>query len=267
VESLFLTVNEWIVAGTAIAALGCFLWGMISVVFSPCHLASIPLIVAYVGGQQQILRSRHAAQYAVAFTVGLFITIALVGIVCAILGRMLGDVGNYWQVVVGLVLVWVALGMFGVEKCSMSGSFLYRLKLHGIHGAFFLGAGLRHSFRVLHIWFHCPDPCDHHHSTKDRHRNSFHPPFRHWALHSYCGGGELNCFRERGHGKQPMARRRGLVPKGGCGRDLPHRPLFHHQSLPLNIGVLDHAFEKLHEGNLQTRVQPELSVPPLYCSS
>ena len=138
-ESLFLTVNEWIVAGTAIAALGCFLWGMISVVFSPCHLASIPLIVAYVGGQQQILRSRHAAQYAVAFTVGLFITIALVGIVCAILGRMLGDVGNYWQILVGLVLVWVALGMFGVEKCSMSGSFLYRLKLRGIHGAFFLG--------------------------------------------------------------------------------------------------------------------------------
>ena len=38
--------------GTAIAALGCFLWGMISVLFSPCHLASIPLIVAYVGGQQ-----------------------------------------------------------------------------------------------------------------------------------------------------------------------------------------------------------------------
>jgi cytochrome c-type biogenesis protein len=138
-DSLFLTVNEWIVAGTAIAALGCFLWGMISVVFSPCHLASIPLIVAYVGGQQQILRSRQAAQYAVAFTVGLFITIALVGIVCAVLGRMLGDVGNYWQILVGLVLVWVALGMFGVEKCSMSGSLLYRLKLRGLHGAFALG--------------------------------------------------------------------------------------------------------------------------------
>ncbi len=138
-ENAFLTVNEWIVAGTAIAALGCFLWGIISVVFSPCHLASIPLIVAYVGGQQQILRSRHAAQYAVAFTVGLFVTIALVGIICAILGRMLGDVGNYWQIVVGLVLVWVALGMFGVEKCSMSGNLLYRLNLRGIHGAFILG--------------------------------------------------------------------------------------------------------------------------------
>jgi len=49
-ETFFLTINEWIAGGTAIAALGCFVWGMISVVFSPCHLASIPLIVAYVGG-------------------------------------------------------------------------------------------------------------------------------------------------------------------------------------------------------------------------
>ncbi len=138
-ESFFLTVNEWIAGGTTIAALGCFLWGMISVVFSPCHLASIPLIVAYVSGQQEILNPRQAVYYSVAFTSGLFITIALVGIVCALLGRMLGDVGNYWQVLVGLVLIWVALGMLGVEKFSMSGSLLYRLNFRGLFGAFGLG--------------------------------------------------------------------------------------------------------------------------------
>jgi len=138
-QSVFLTINEWIAGGTAIAALGCFLWGIVSVLFSPCHLASIPLIVAYVGGQQQLLKPRQAAHYSVAFTLGLFITIALIGIICALLGRMLGDVGNYWQILVGLFLIWVALGMFGVEKCSMSGSLLYRLNLRGITGAFGLG--------------------------------------------------------------------------------------------------------------------------------
>jgi cytochrome c-type biogenesis protein len=138
-QSVFLTINEWIAGGTAIAALGCFLWGIVSVLFSPCHLASIPLIVAYVGGQQQLLKPRQAAHYSVAFTLGLFITIALIGIICALLGRMLGDVGNYWQILVGLVLIWVALGMFGVEKCSMSGSLLYRLNLRGMTGAFGLG--------------------------------------------------------------------------------------------------------------------------------
>jgi len=139
-ETFFLTVNEWIAGGTMIAAFGCFLWGMISVVFSPCHMASIPLIVAYVGGQQTILKPREAGFYSVAFTSGLFITIALIGIICALLGRMLGDVGNYWQILIGLVLVWVALGMLGVEKCSMSGRLLYRLNLRGPFGA--LGLGL-----------------------------------------------------------------------------------------------------------------------------
>ena len=139
IESFFLTVNEWIQGGTAIAALGCFVWGMISVMFSPCHLASIPLIIAYVGGQHQAMSPKQASSYAALFTLGLFITIAIIGIVCALLGRMLGDVGNYWQILIGLVLVWVALGMLGVEKCTMSGSLLYRLDLKGLFGAFALG--------------------------------------------------------------------------------------------------------------------------------
>ena len=138
-DTIFLTINNWIVAESAIAGIGSFLWGMVSVLFSPCHLASIPLIIAYVGGQQQILGSRQAAHYSVAFTLGLFITIAFIGIICAVLGRMLGDIGNYWQILVGLVLIWVALGMFGVESCSMSGTLLYRLNLKGIFGAFGLG--------------------------------------------------------------------------------------------------------------------------------
>jgi cytochrome c-type biogenesis protein len=141
IETLFLRANDWMVGGSALAGVGCFLWGMISVLFSPCHLASIPLVVAYVAGQKTVLQPRQAAVYAVAFSIGLFITIAVIGVICAILGRMLGDVGNYWQILIGAVLIWVALGMLGVEKCSMSGSLLYRLSLKGISGAFALGLG------------------------------------------------------------------------------------------------------------------------------
>jgi cytochrome c-type biogenesis protein len=140
-DAIFLAVNEWMAAGTALAAAGCFIWGMISVLFSPCHLASIPLIVAYVGGQQKALVPRQAASYAVAFSGGLFITIAVIGAICALLGRMLGDIGNWWQILIGGVLIWVALGMLGVEKCMMSGSLLYRLNFRGLPGAFGLGLG------------------------------------------------------------------------------------------------------------------------------
>ncbi len=39
----------------------------------------------------------------------------------------------------GGVLIWVAMGMLGVEACLMSGTLLYRLNLRGLHGAFGLG--------------------------------------------------------------------------------------------------------------------------------
>jgi cytochrome c-type biogenesis protein len=140
-ENLFLAVNEWMAGGSLLAAAGCFAWGMISVLFSPCHLASIPLIVAYVGGQQKALVPLKAAAYAAAFSAGLFITIAVIGAICALLGRMLGDIGIWWQSLIGALLVWVALGMLGVEKCTLSGSLLYRLNFKGISGAFALGLG------------------------------------------------------------------------------------------------------------------------------
>jgi len=138
-EQWFLTVNQWMTGAAALAAVGCFLWGAISVLFSPCHLASIPLIVAYVGGQERAVNPRQASLYAGAFTAGLFVTIALIGVICALVGRMLGDVGNWWQILVGLLLIWVALGMLGVEKCSMSGGLLYRLNFRGLSGALALG--------------------------------------------------------------------------------------------------------------------------------
>jgi cytochrome c-type biogenesis protein len=138
-DQLFLTVNSWMSTGTALAALGCFLWGIISVAFSPCHMASIPLIISYVAGQDKALKARHAFQYAVAFTVGLFITIALVGIICSLLGLMLGEIGPYWTILVGAILIWVALDMLGLTGCSMSSGLISKIRIKGLGGAFLLG--------------------------------------------------------------------------------------------------------------------------------
>ena len=138
-DGFFITVNQWMTGGTMLAALGCFIWGLVSVLLSPCHLASIPLIIAYVGGQEKAVQPRQAGVYALLFSTGLFITIAVIGVVCAMLGRMMGDVGIWFQVLVGIIFIWVALGMLGVEGCSMNGSLLYRLKVRGMAGAFILG--------------------------------------------------------------------------------------------------------------------------------
>jgi cytochrome c-type biogenesis protein len=139
VDQVFLTINAWMSQGLLLGGLGCFLWGMVSVLFSPCHLASIPLIVSYVAGQHQIIAGRRAALYALAFTVGLFVTIAAIGVICALLGRMLGDVGPYMSIVVGAILVWVSLDVLGVASCSMSSGLLAKIQVKGMAGAFILG--------------------------------------------------------------------------------------------------------------------------------
>jgi cytochrome c-type biogenesis protein len=86
-----------------------------------------------------LVEGREAAKYSLAFTLGLFLTIAAVGFVCSLLGRMLGDIGPYWTVLVGAVLVWVALDMLGVASCRLSGQLLGRLKVRGLGGALLLG--------------------------------------------------------------------------------------------------------------------------------
>ncbi|PTN32800.1 cytochrome c biogenesis CcdA family protein [Desulfonatronum sp. SC1] len=138
-DQFFITLNMWITSGTGLAMAGSFLWGMVSVFFSPCHLASIPLIVGYVAGQNKLIEGRAAAVYAGLFSFGLFVTIALVGIICALLGRMLGDIGPWWTILVGLILIWVALDMIGVSGCSMSTGLMSKLKVSGRSGALILG--------------------------------------------------------------------------------------------------------------------------------
>ena len=125
--------------GLLLGALGCFLWGMVSVLFSPCHLASIPLIVSYVAGQNQVVEGRKAVLYAVMFTIGLFITIATIGIACTLLGRMLGDVGPYMSIGVGAILVWVSLDFLGIANYSMSNGLMSKIQVKGIIGALILG--------------------------------------------------------------------------------------------------------------------------------
>lgn len=138
-DEVFLTINGWMSQGLILGGIGSFLWGMVSVLFSPCHLASIPLVVAYVAGQNHEVMGRKATLYAVVFTTGLFITIAVIGVVCSVLGRMLGDIGPYWTLAIGVLLIWVAMDMLGVAKCSMSGGLMARLTVKGVPGAFVLG--------------------------------------------------------------------------------------------------------------------------------
>jgi len=137
-ESFFLTVNEWIAGGTMIAALGCFLWGMISVIFSPCHLASIPLIVGFVNGQGETTPARGAA-IAGMFSIGLFTTIGVAGAITAAAGRLMGHVGPWANYVVAAVFFVVGLSLLDVLPTGWSVPDATRFRGRGLGAAAALG--------------------------------------------------------------------------------------------------------------------------------
>jgi cytochrome c-type biogenesis protein len=139
VNGIVLAINEWLTASPAVALPGAFLWGMVSVLLSPCHMASIPLLIAYVAGQNRILSPKIAAGYAVLFAAGLLLTIVIIGTACALLGRMLGDVGPYWQIGVGLLLIWVGYTFLKPSACSSTGGVMQRLQVKGLSGSFMIG--------------------------------------------------------------------------------------------------------------------------------
>jgi cytochrome c-type biogenesis protein len=140
-DEILIAITTWLRAGAGVALPAAFLWGMVSVLLSPCHIASIPLFIAYVAGQKVIPPPRQAAVYAVLFASGIFITIMIVGLLCTVAGRMMGDVGPWWQSAVGVLLLWVAWTLFQPAQCSTSGNILSRFQVQGAKGAFILGLG------------------------------------------------------------------------------------------------------------------------------
>ncbi|HRR86058.1 MAG TPA: cytochrome C biogenesis protein, partial [Phycisphaerae bacterium] len=82
IEQLFTALTH-AVEGTPIVALAAsFVWGILSIILSPCHLASIPLIVGFIDQQGQ-MTTRRAFGISTLFSVGILITIALIGVITA----------------------------------------------------------------------------------------------------------------------------------------------------------------------------------------
>lgn len=88
-------------------------WGVASLVLSPCHLASIPLVIGFIA-ERKDTTPRQAFGYALLFAFGILLSIAAVGGITAAAGRMLGDLGPWANYAVGAVLVIVGLHLIGV---------------------------------------------------------------------------------------------------------------------------------------------------------
>jgi len=137
-ESLFIWLSAAVDGNPALAVSASFIWGILSILLSPCHLASIPLIVGFIDEQGQI-STKRALLISSLFGVGILITIGIIGIITAAAGRMMGDLGKFGNYFVAGVFFLVGLHLFDVIPMPWSGPGQVGMKKKGALAAFILG--------------------------------------------------------------------------------------------------------------------------------
>ena len=137
-EHVFATLTHAVEGTPAVALTAAFAWGILSVILSPCHLSSIPLIVGFISGQGATT-SRRAFGISSTFAAGILVTIALIGVITASAGRMMGDVGRTGNYIVAAVFFIVGLHLLGVIPMPWSGPGQANVKQKGFLAAFILG--------------------------------------------------------------------------------------------------------------------------------
>jgi cytochrome c-type biogenesis protein len=135
---MFAALGRAVEGAAHVALAASFTWGILSIVLSPCHLASIPLVVGFVNGQGR-MSTRRAFFLSALFSLGILVTIAAVGVVTAAAGRIIGDIGRVGNYIVAAVLIVVGLALLDVIPLSWPGSRGLSTAKKGPMAAFVLG--------------------------------------------------------------------------------------------------------------------------------
>ncbi len=137
-ESLFTTLYEAMTGNVWLALFASFSWGVLSILLSPCHLSSIPLVIGFISSQGKISIGR-TFNISLVFSIGILITIALIGFITASLGRLMGDVGIYGNYFVAAIFFLVGLYLLDIIKIDWNSAGLKRTKSKGLLAALILG--------------------------------------------------------------------------------------------------------------------------------
>jgi cytochrome c-type biogenesis protein len=137
-EQLFTSLTRAMEGAPLIALSAALVWGILSILLSPCHLASIPLIIGFIDEQGRI-STKRAFIISLLFASGILITIAAIGGLTAAAGRVMGDLGPYANYFIALIFFVVGLHLLGVIPMPGNGPGQVKMKQRGALAAFILG--------------------------------------------------------------------------------------------------------------------------------
>lgn len=106
--------------------------------FTPCSLSAIPLIVGYVGGIGQ-RSTKRAFGLSMIFVLGSAITFTILGAVASLAGGMISAAGNWWYLILGVLMVLMALQTFEVFTFIPATYLVSKNKKRGWLGALVAG--------------------------------------------------------------------------------------------------------------------------------
>lgn len=121
IEEIFTLLSNLLSGNIYISLIASIGWGIMSILLSPCHLASIPLLIGYINTQRKI-SLRNTFFISLIFAIGILITIALIGVITASLGRIMGDLGNIGNILVALIYFIIGLYLMDFIKLSWGSS-------------------------------------------------------------------------------------------------------------------------------------------------
>ena len=134
----FLDNIEQLVAAYPLLAFGAvFLAGVLSSA-SPCVLATIPLVVGFVGGYGDGDRWK-AFRYSLTFILGLSLTFTVFGAAAGLLGTMFGTLGGPWYLIAGVIALVMGGQLMGLYEIRLPIKRDFKPKRGGLVGSFLLG--------------------------------------------------------------------------------------------------------------------------------
>lgn len=136
-EGLFGDVAQLIQHNPWLAILAVFVGGA-TTASNPCVLAMIPLLMSIVAGAKDTSLKRSLG-FSALFVLGLSITFTILGLISALMGRMLGDVGAFWKYLVAWVCLVMGLHLLGLLKFNFNLPRPANVSKGGPVGAFLLG--------------------------------------------------------------------------------------------------------------------------------
>lgn len=83
--------------------------------FTPCSLSAVPMALAYMEGTSE-KEPKKALRLSLFMALGMAVTFGVFGSLASVIGHVMHDVGHWWSILMGVLMILMALQMWDVIR-------------------------------------------------------------------------------------------------------------------------------------------------------